>query len=86
MAVLDEANRSLTWRQVMAQMSSARTQLASLSKADLRAAIDGLDSFLDANATAINNAIPQPVRGNLTASLKAMCLVAVITRRWIAGS
>lgn len=86
MAVMGDGDRALTWRTVMDSLSAARTSLSGVTKADLRAAIDGLDDYLNTNAGALNSAIPQPARANLTAAQKAMCLVAVVTRRWISGS
>jgi hypothetical protein len=57
-------------------------EACSVVKADLRAAVDALDTFLDTNATAINNAIPQPARGALSTAQKARLLAYVAMRRW----
>lgn len=57
-----------------------------LTKADIRAAFNAIDAFLNANAAAINNAIPQPARAQLTTQQKARMLNEVIRRRYIAGA
>ena len=53
-----------------------------LTKTDLAAAVGGLDAFLDANVAAINQAIPQPARGALTAQQKAALMIAVVKARY----
>ena len=53
-----------------------------LTKAELRAAIDAMDTWANDNATAFNNAIPQPARGVLTAKQKAWLLLRVIEKRY----
>lgn len=55
---------------------------ATLTKADLIAAVGGVDDYLEANAAAMNSAIPQPARGALTTSQKARLLAAVALARW----
>lgn len=52
-----------------------------ITKADLRAAADAIDDFFDTNATAINNAFPQPARGALSAPMKAWIVSYVAARR-----
>lgn len=78
MAVLSDADRVAVWRDWMVLNAEA----CSIVKADLRAAVDALDTFLDTNATAINNAIPQPARGALSTAQKARLLAYVAMRRW----
>lgn len=52
-----------------------------ITKADLQAAINALDDFLEADADALNTAIPQPAREALTVSQKAKLLAAVAVWR-----
>lgn len=52
-----------------------------ITKADLLAAIGGLDDYLDTNAAAINTAIPQPARSALTAAQKASLVAYIALRR-----
>lgn len=81
MAVLSDAERAAIWADVMRQLSDAREPVA-ITKAELRAAVDALDTFLDTNAGAINAAIPQPARSSLTTAQKARLLAYVALKRW----
>ena len=78
MAVLIDADRIALW----AQWMRLNTEACSITKADLRAAVNALDDFMDANATAVNTAIPQPARGALSTAQKARLLAYVVTKRW----
>ena len=84
MAILSDAVRAAIWCEFMSEASRERTP-TTVGKADLRAAINALDAFMEANATAINNAIPAAARSALTIKQKAMLLMYVITRRYLAG-
>lgn len=81
MAVLSDAARTAIWREYAEEISAARAGVGSLTKAQLKAAIDAIDSWADANAAAMNSAIPQPARGVLTSTQKARLLMLVIARR-----
>ena len=81
MAVLTEGNRALTLNEFMREASAQRDGLA-LTKADLRAAIDAIDSWVDTNSSAFNTAIPQPARGALTTRQKAWLLFRVVHKRF----
>jgi len=80
MALLTENERVKVWREIMRdpRLISSGTLL----KADIRAAVNGLDDFLENNWTLINQSIPQPARGELTRRQKAMLLLHVITERF----
>lgn len=67
-------------------MREETATFAGLTKTDIRAAFNALDTFLNSNAAAINSTIPQPARGALTTEQKARLLVAVIRRRYIHGA
>ena len=58
---------------------------AGMLKADLRAAVNGLDGYIESAAAAINSAIPQPARGALTTSQKARLLALVVLKRYDKG-
>lgn len=85
MAVLTDAKRREIWSDIMRAMSNNREQTA-LTKADILAAVAALDDFMNANAAAINNAIPQPARGALTTAQKARLLQIVVQARYIEGA
>lgn len=84
MAVLSNADRIAVWTEWMRQNKIAIT--GALTKAELRAAVDALDDFLNTNATTINNAIPLPARTVLTTPQKAALLSFVVMRRWGSGA
>lgn len=54
-----------------------------ITKPELRAAINALDTWLNDNAAAANAALPQPARGALTVEQKAALLSYVIARRYL---
>lgn len=85
MAVLPDADRRGVWADFM-QNLSRESQSIAITKADLRAAVNALDDFLNTNATAINSAIPQPARGSLTVAQKALLLMYVVARRYLTGA
>ena len=81
MAVLPEAERGLAHSEFM----QANLEGLALTKADLRAAVDALDTFMHTNAAALNTAMPQPARSALSTAQKAHMLMIVIQRRYLTG-
>lgn len=79
MAALDETNRARVAAQSM--RAAGLGALTGLTKADLRAAVDATDTWVDSNAAAYNTAIPQPARGALTTQQKTLLLCFVAMRR-----
>ncbi|MCZ2076466.1 MAG: hypothetical protein LC130_15880 [Bryobacterales bacterium] len=79
MATLSEQDRFDVWAQWMRENAEA----IPITKSALRAALDALDDFMQANETAMNSAIPQPARNQLSVSQKAALLSAVIARRYM---
>ena len=57
-----------------------------LVKSELRAAVNAVDAWIDANAASMNLAIPQPARGVLTAAEKAHLFALVALRRYEKGA
>ena len=53
-----------------------------LSKADVDAAIDAVDNWIDANAASYNSALPLPARTTLTSAQKAELLYLVALKRY----
>jgi hypothetical protein len=86
MAVLSDADRELVHRSFEDDQFNRPRTPTSLSRADIRAAVNAIDDYFDANASNINSAIPQPARGMLTAQQKARLFVWVIERRYLAGA
>jgi hypothetical protein len=85
MANMTSEQRAALWATYMQDISEARESCA-ITKAQLRAAVDALDAWLETNASTINAAIPQPARGSLTTAQKARLLSYVIKQRYIVGA
>ncbi len=81
MAVLPAGDRASLRRDFASELSGSRTP-CNTSKTDLQAAVDAVDSWLDANAASLNAAIPVAARTTLTVKQKAQLLVYVIRRRF----
>lgn len=60
-------------------------ETVALTKADLRAAVNAIDTWLHSNAADLNAALPQPARGALTTAQKARLLQFVVARRYLTG-
>lgn len=86
MAVLSDGDRAATCADYLSELSAERVVVAGLTKADVRAALNALDQYLHDNAAAINTAIPQPARTNLTTAQKARLMMFVIRKRYLAGA
>lgn len=81
MAALSNEDRTALWASIMQELSRDR-QPCSITKAELRAAVDAIDGWIDANTVAFNTAIPQPARGALTTKQKARLLSLIVQRRF----
>ena len=81
MAALSDADRQIATRAWIRRTFEELGGTATVTTVDIKAAIDALDDFLTSNETAINNAIPQPARGALTTTQKAMLVAYVAMRR-----
>ena len=81
MAVLGAADREAIFKDYASDISNRRLSVT-LTKAELRAAINAIDDWSEANQTSFNTAIPQPARGALTAKEKALLLMFVTAKRW----
>ncbi|KKN37292.1 hypothetical protein LCGC14_0764910 [marine sediment metagenome] len=82
MAALPDADRVAIWREFMEDLSNRR-EGTPFSKGDLRAGVDALDGWLDANAASANTALPQPFRGAASVQQKALLLQFVIQKRYL---
>lgn len=60
-------------------------ETVAVMKADVLAAINATDDWLEANAASFNAALPAAARTGLTSKQKARLLVAVIRRRYEAA-
>lgn len=78
MAALADAERFNVW----ADWMQKNTATCSITKTDLRAAVNAADDWAELNASSYNLALPLAARNNLTAKQKARILAYVITRRF----
>ena len=81
MAVLPDNDRRAIWANLMRQIS-ARNEGLGVTKADILAAVQAADDWVDTNASSFNSAIPQPARSSLAAKQKIELLMFVLRRRW----
>jgi hypothetical protein len=79
MAVLDNATRIALWTEVMRDVLNCPS---GITKAELRAAVDAIDDWVDSSTSSFNTAIPQPARTAMTAKQKAALLMMVVARRY----
>ena len=82
MAVLSDPDR----QEVTAKYMTDNTDVFTLTKADIRAAVNALDDFFNANAAAINATLPLPARTALSQAQKAHLLTLVIAQRYLKGT
>lgn len=71
-------------REAMVRLAAAldKQGVVTVTKQDLIAAIGAWDDYLDANQIAINQALPQPVRGALTLDQKVALFKFVLDKRY----
>lgn len=79
MAILPDADRARVCAglQRYTDFGSAPNTL----KADLRAAVNAADVWIDGNTAAFTTALPQPFRNNSTAMQKLLLFIAVLLMR-----
>lgn len=82
MAVLQDADRVQVSGDLQREASRTNTALPGMTKADIKAAIDATDTWIDTNAAAFNTALPVAARTNLTAQQKAQLFLFVAKRRY----
>lgn len=85
MALLSTAERAAGTAAYSEECSHEREPLE-LTKANLRAAYDAADAWVDANAAAFNTALPTAARAALTTSQKSRLLTHVVHRRYTTGA
>lgn len=82
MAILSNSERRAIWAEWMRE----NDEDVDITKADLRAAFDTLDDWLNTNAATVNATIPQPARGSLSTRQKAWIFTKVIEKRFKVGA
>lgn len=79
MAVIPDSDRLRVWRGLMRVITFGG--IPNVNKADLKAAVDAVDVWVDGNASSYNVALPQPFRNNASPAQKAFILMAVVAAR-----
>jgi hypothetical protein len=74
---MDETDRARTWAQWMRD----NREPCGFTKADLRAALNATDDWIDTNAASFNQALPAAFRTGATATQKTLLFVYVAMRR-----
>ena len=82
MAILPDEDRKDIWVELMQQYSRDGESIG-IVKADLRATVDAIDTWLQANGASLNAAIPEPARTALTQKQKALAVSYVINKRYL---
>lgn len=82
MALLTDNERQVLWARWMRENTAP---LGSLTKAELRDAVNAIDQWIEDNAASFNLAIPQPARSALTAAQKVALFLYVVRRRFEVG-
>ena len=81
MAALTDQQRISIWAEFMQQASRDR-QTLSLTKPELRAAVDATDQWIEDNVSSFNTALPAAARTALSAQQKALMFFAVASKRF----
>lgn len=68
-------------REAAVALAKAETALLTMSKVDLTAAVNAVDTWCDDNQASFVAALPQPFRGVSTTSQKGLILALVVMRR-----
>lgn len=80
MAVLDEGDRQNVSAQAQRRWSVEQVTCA-ITKAQLKAAVDATDQWIEDNQASYNTALPAAARNNLTLDQKTLLFCAVALRR-----
>ena len=80
MAVLDTEDRARIWRSLQRYWSNVR-ETVDLSKAELLAAVDATDGWINDNQGSYNSALPVAAQSGLTAVQKTLLFCAVALLR-----
>lgn len=64
------------------QDASAIRELYPIAKTQVKACVDAVDDWLDANLTSLNNALPVGARAALSANQKQQLLLAILRKRF----
>ena len=81
MAYLSTEDRQRVWRALMRYWSSVREILGAFDKADLQAAVNATDVWIEDSQTSYNAALPEPFKTEATTLQKTLLFCAVALMR-----
>lgn len=82
MAVLSTVERKGIWARWMQDLSSRLASTGSLTKSELRAAVDATDDWIETNQGSFNTALPAAFASAATAKQKAELFMFVASRKF----
>jgi len=80
MAELSTEDRQRIWRGLM-RYASNRSESIGLTKADLQAAVNATDTWINTNQASFNSALPSAAQNAMTPEHKTLMFVAVAMAR-----
>ncbi len=86
MAQLPTADRQRIWRGLMRYWSAEREAIGGCAKADILAAVEATDTWIDDDQAAVNTALPATFRTNATLAQKTLLFCAVALMRVSIGA
>ena len=81
-APLTDSKRVKIWAETMSETSAVHEGLGTLTKAELRAAVNAIDAWIGANQASFNLAIPEPAKTQLSQKQKLKIFLKILNARW----
>ena len=81
MATLSDTDRQRIWRGLMRHWSNLREVVSGISKAELRAAVDATDNWIEGNQVSYNASLPNPFKTQATQVQKTLLFCCVAAMR-----
>ena len=81
MAILSDDDRKIVHSTYMKNVSSQRGTFATLTKENIRDAVNAIDQWISDNTASFNQSIPLPARSALTTEQKEDLFLIVLKRR-----
>jgi len=82
MTQLTDDKRKELWAEFMSLVSSERSELAGITKQELKVVVDVIDNWIEAAIPSFLAAIPSPGNTALTAKQKLYLFNAIVKKRW----
>lgn len=85
MALMTDNQRKAVWAGIMERLSSRHEALGTMTKADVRAAIDAADQWISDNQASFKTALPAAFAANATNAQKIELFMLIADGRHGAG-